>query len=183
MAQMTPWVPSLAPDVTVEPVGTDVLAFDGENLTRLCGSVAVVAGAIDGQRSVDAICHLVTRPTGNVEELLTEVNAALDQLVAHGLVTMRDGDDSRDLQRPDYVGWCEDGDGVVLVDLRTGERHVLDPVGARTWELLIRLGSVAAAIAHLASTYHDTPRLRGELSQFAAELVARGLLQQGRNKK
>ncbi len=178
MAKMTSTILVVASGVTIERVGHDLLAYDGETLTRLSGSAAVVAALVDGFRSesqiVEEVSVSVGRPTPDV---LPEVSSIVGQLVEKGLVTLESIPGPRDFRSPDHVGWCEDGERVVLLDLRNGERHSLDPAGAHAWKLLVTLGSTTGALEHLSTSYPDAPEIASDLAQFAADLVEHGLMQ------
>lgn len=178
MAEMTRRIPRLAPGVSVESTGTDLLAFDGVTLSRLVGSLAVVAGLVDGLRSVKGIAQVVAVSSGRSgEDILWDVVAALDQLASHGLVQLHQSAHQPVVRCAQHVGWCEDGDRAVLVDLRSGERHALDAGGARTWQLLVTLGSTAAVAKRLSASYPDTPGLTEDIAHFTADLLERGLLE------
>ncbi len=161
-------VPHLGPDVVLENVGDDVLAFDGETLTHLTGAAAAVSRAVDGIRSVADL----NRALG------TDVTEALDLLVEHGLVNLEGPSPGRHYRRPDHVGACVDGDRVVLLDLATGDRHVLEGGGSTIWELVTSGLSLSSAIDELEQRLS---RLRGGRGGHPAGRAARGSRTAGGN--
>ena len=165
MAQLN-HVPHLGRGVAVQDVGDDVLAFDGETLTRLAGSAAMVARAVDGIRSLADL----TRDLG------ADVGEAVDLLVDHGLVEVREPAPGQRYRRPDHVGACLDGDRVVLVDLGTGDRHVLEGGGSTVWELVTSGLSVSSAIEEIEQAYPGSGAAE-EATRLVEQLVSFGLLE------
>jgi hypothetical protein len=158
-------VPHLGPDVVLEEVGDDVLAFDGETLTRLTGAAAAVSRAVDGIRSVADL----NRAVG------TDVAEAIDLLVEHGLVELEKPSPGPHYRRPDHVGACIDGERVVLLDLATGDRHVLEGGGSTIWELVTSGHSLSAAITQLEDAYPGSG-VAEEATRLVEQLVGLGLL-------
>ena len=159
-------VPHLGPDVVLEEVGDDVLAFDGETLTRLTGAAAAVSRAVDGIRSVADL----NRALG------TDVTEALDLLVEHGLVDLEGPSPGPHYRRPDHVGACIDGDRVVLLDLATGDRHVLEGGGSTIWDLVTSGHSLSSGHRPSSRAPIRAPESREEATRLVEQLVGLGLL-------
>ena len=120
-----------------------MLAFDGETLTHLAGAAAAVSRAVDGP----------DRWRDLARALGTDVTEALDLLMDHGLVNLEEPSDGRRFRRPNHVGVCIDGDRLVLLDLGTGDRHVLEGGGSTIWELVTSGLSLASAIDELEGVF------------------------------
>jgi hypothetical protein len=163
-------VPGLGPGVALHEVEGEVLVFDGATLSRLTGPPAAVARLVDGSRSVRAIARAAALPVEQVHEEL----ARLSSMAVVGLMSLAPEDGYR---RPDHVGACPDGDQVVLLDLRDGERHVLNPPAAAIWEALMATGSLAAAVAELAEAFPEASGVAGDTARFVTSLESQGLLE------
>lgn len=69
------------------------------------------------------------------------------------------------------------GDGLVLVDTKTGERFGVNDVGARIWSLLQESRDVDGLIQSLEAEYAaPAGRLRADVLAFLSELQAQHLL-------
>lgn len=66
----------------------------------------------------------------------------------------------------------------VLLNLRTGQYHGLNPTGGRMFEVLGECGDLDEAAARLASDFEQPlDAVAGDLRDFCAGLVQRGLLE------
>lgn len=81
-------------------------------------------------------------------------------------------------RRPSYVGAVRDRSQVVLVDLRNGERRVLNPAAATIWETLMATGSVSATVAELEEAFPDASGLADDVTGFVTGLAEQGLIEQ-----
>jgi hypothetical protein len=75
------------------------------------------------------------------------------------------------------VGFCEDGDHVVLMDLRSGLQHVLSASAAEVWWLVLETGTLDEAVATLEESFPGEASVRDEAEAFVRDLVAKGLLE------
>jgi hypothetical protein len=82
-------------------------------------------------------------------------------------------------RRPAYVGIAHDGDQIVLLDLRDGERRVLSPTAAAIWDTLMGAGSLQTTVARLQDEFPDASGLLEDTERFVAGLEAEGLLERG----
>ena len=82
-------------------------------------------------------------------------------------------------RRPAHVGVAHDGDQIVLLDLRDGERRVLSPTAAAIWDTLMAAGSLEATVAWLEDEFPDASGLLEDTERFVAGLEAQGLLERG----
>ncbi|WP_061291731.1 lasso peptide biosynthesis B2 protein [Herbidospora cretacea] len=75
----------------------------------------------------------------------------------------------------------DDERGLVLVDVRSGECHVLNPPGLMTWSVLSTGGSRDDAVTALASRYPAVPgdRLRADVDTLLNDLRQAGLVPGG----
>lgn len=75
------------------------------------------------------------------------------------------------------IAWREvDGD-LVAVDTRTGEYHVLSPVGRSVWESIARGRDLEAAVDAVVSSYRVTrSRALRDTREFVSTLLERGLI-------
>lgn len=165
MAQLN-HVPHLGRGMLVQDVGDDVLAFDGETVTRLTGSAARVARAVDGIRALADL----TRDLGE------DVGEAVDVLIDHGLVDLQEPAPGQRYRRPDHVGACAESGRVVLLDLSTGDRHVLDGGGSTVWELVTSGLSVSSAIDELEQAYPGSGTAE-DATRLIEQLMSSGLLE------
>jgi hypothetical protein len=77
---------------------------------------------------------------------------------------------------PGVVSRVIDGEAV-LVDPKQGMVRVLNPTGARIWELIDGQGTVAGLAAALAEEYGiDSARAQADVLVFCDDLVRRGVL-------
>ena len=77
---------------------------------------------------------------------------------------------------PGIVGQVIDGEAV-LVDPKQGMVRVLNPTGARIWELIDGRGAVADLAATLAAEYGIEPaRTEVDVLSFCEDLLRRGVL-------
>lgn len=166
-------LPRLAAGVTAQDVDGDVLTYDGHTLSRLTGRSATVARLVDGTRSVTAI----VRACGLAE---ADVLEELDGLVTAGVTEPGSPVPDDGFRRPDHVGVCKDGEQVILLDLRDGERHVLSASAAAIWEALMETGSLGSAVAGLEAAYPDAPELGGDVAAFVSGLETQGLVERVR---
>ncbi|WP_062429632.1 lasso peptide biosynthesis B2 protein [Herbidospora daliensis] len=76
---------------------------------------------------------------------------------------------------------ADDERGLVLVDVRTGECHVLNPPGMVTWSVLSSGGTRDDAVSALASRYPAVPgeRLRADVDALLDDLHQVGLVPGG----
>ena len=158
--------------MAAQVIADDVLVLDGQKLSRLTGTPGLVLRSIDGLRSVRAVAEAVAATA-----LQPEVVDAVDGLESAGVLELVDAGDELRYRRPAYVGVCEDGDLLVLLDLRTGDRPVLSDTAAEVWRLLADTGSVAATVAELELDFPDATSLADDTADFVAELLAKGLLE------
>jgi hypothetical protein len=79
---------------------------------------------------------------------------------------------------PDHVVYRSFEAETVLLNLRTGAYHGLNPSGARMFELLRDLGSVELAIREAASEF-DQPLdvIRPDVTDLCSDLAARDLIE------
>ncbi len=164
MADLT-GIPLLVPGVALQDVETDVLAYDGDTLTHLSGATAAVARAVDGVRSVADLAR----------DLDVDAAEAVDLLVGRGLVELGEPSSDQRYRRPDHVGACVDGGRVVLIDLRTGERHVLEAGGSAIWEL-VTCGHTSSSAAAELDRVHPGSGAAHEAIRLVEQLVELGLL-------
>lgn len=83
-----------------------------------------------------------------------------------------------DLRPPPGVLFGEFEGTLIVGNLDTGESIALDPVAAEMWRALVECESRAEALARLAAGFDaDSAKLEADLSAFAADLMARGMLQ------
>jgi hypothetical protein len=144
--------------VDLQDVGDEVLAYDGATLTLLTGAEVAVVRAADGVRRVP---H---------EEMARD-------LEARGILTLSQPPPGERLRRPDHVGFCQDGDHMVLMDVRSGFQHVLSPSAAEAWWLVVETGSLEEAVATLEEAFPGEASVAEETTTFVRDLVARGLLE------
>jgi hypothetical protein len=147
-----------APGVELEDVGEEVLAYDGATLTLLSGAEVAVVRAADG-----------------VSDVL-DVRVARD-LEDRGILTLTEPPTGERFRRPGHVGFCEDGDHVVLMDLRSGLQHVLSESAAEVWWLVLETGTLEDAVATLEESFPGEASVRDEAEAFVRDLVAKGLLE------
>ena len=147
-----------APGVDLQDVGDEVLAYDGATLTLLSGAEVPVVRAADGVRAV------------------LDVGVARG-LEARGILEVAEAPAGVRYRRPDHVGFCEDGEHVVLIHLRTGFQHVLSETAAEVWWLVVETGTVEQAVATLEEAFPEAESLRAETAAFVRDLVAQGLLE------
>jgi hypothetical protein len=164
-------VPRLRPGVAIQVIDDDVLALDGADLYRLVGTHAEVFRRIDGARSVRAVADDTLAATAE------QVVASVDHLVSQGFLELTDEGPEPRYRRPDSVGVGQDGDVLVLLDLRTGGRHVLSPTAAEVWRLMTATASLRATVAELELDFPDTPGLAEDTAAFVEELESQGLLE------
>ena len=80
------------------------------------------------------------------------------------------------IHTPGIVGQVIDGEAV-LVDPKQGMVRVLNPTGARIWELIHGRGTVADLAAALAAEYGIEPaRTQADILSFCEDLLRRGVL-------
>jgi hypothetical protein len=144
--------------VDLQDVGDEVLAYDGATLTLLTGAEVPVVRAADGVRRVPD----------------EEVARSLE---ARGILTLSQPPPGERFRRPDHVGSCEDGDHVVLMDLRSGFQHVLSQSAAEVWWLVVETGTLEDAVATLEEAFPGEASVAAETAAFVRDLVARGLLE------
>ena len=66
----------------------------------------------------------------------------------------------------------------VLLNIRTGHYHGMDPVGGRFFETLIGSSSIAAAATALAGEYEQPQeRIQADMADFCSELLDLGLIE------
>lgn len=79
---------------------------------------------------------------------------------------------------PRHVVHREFADEVVVLDLRTGRYHGLNPTGGRIFELLAKSSSVREAVDALAREYDRPPdELEQHVCDFCADLLRQGLVE------
>jgi hypothetical protein len=81
-------------------------------------------------------------------------------------------------RRPSYVGAVRDHSQVILLDLRDGERRVLNPAAATIWETLMATGSVSATVTELEAAFPDASGLADDVAAFVTGLEEQGLVEQ-----
>ena len=80
------------------------------------------------------------------------------------------------VQSPGIVSRMVDGEAV-LVDPKQGMVRVLNPTGARIWELIDGRQTVAELAAGIAAEYGiETPRAQADTIAFCEDLVRRDVL-------
>ncbi len=81
------------------------------------------------------------------------------------------------LDVPPHVHWKIDKDEVILWHSQADQVYGLKGVAGAMWRALVAYGDLEAAVEYLLSQYDvDEARLRDDLSTFANELLAKGLL-------
>jgi hypothetical protein len=80
---------------------------------------------------------------------------------------------------PDDVVYRSFEAETLLLNLKTGQYHGLNPTGARMLQLLQETtGSVRDAIARLAEEHDvDSDEIAGDIAEFCGELAGRGLIE------
>jgi len=79
---------------------------------------------------------------------------------------------------PEDVLWQQVEDGVILLDLGSGEYHALNETGSRMWIVLAEADDVASALEQLRATYDaDDAILARDLAAFIGELTDSRLLE------
>jgi len=171
-------VPHQAPDTDAVDIEGELLVYDGEVLTLLGGTSALIWQQVDGGRTVGEIADaLADRFPDSSEQVRTEVLGFLAQLLDKGLLETRPSVVGPRYVRPDHVGWVRDGDTCLLIDLDTGTRRALTSSGSRIWELALEQGRLEPVLAALRSEYPDAPEsLPDEVVGLLDELVEAGLL-------
>jgi hypothetical protein len=83
------------------------------------------------------------------------------------------------LRVPPHVVVREFPAETVLLNIRTGQYHGLDPVAGRMLEAIGSTGSLAEALDTLRETFPSVDReiLGADLERFSEDLLARGLLE------
>jgi hypothetical protein len=82
------------------------------------------------------------------------------------------------LRTRDGVAFRIEDDEVLLYDQTTKHLYGLQDVGADMWRALAAYGDLDAAAEHLLGQYEvDEARLRQDLTDFSAQLLARGLFE------
>ena len=147
-----------APGVELEDVGDEVLAWDGATLTLLSGAEVAVVRAADG-----------------VSDVL-DVPVARD-LEDRGILALAEPPPGERFRHPRHVGFCEDGDHLVLMDLSNGFQHVLSESAAQVWWLVLETGTLEEAVATLEESFPGEASVRDEAEAFVRDLVAKGLLE------
>lgn len=83
---------------------------------------------------------------------------------------------------PDHVVYREFAHETVVLNLKTGRYHGLNPSGGRMLEALERTGTIEEALGRLAAEYgRSRDELEGDLRVFCADLLARGLIEVSSN--
>jgi hypothetical protein len=147
-----------APGVELEDLGDEVLAYDGATLTLLSGAEVAVVRAADG-----------------VSDVL-DLPVARD-LEDRGVLTLTEPPPGERFRRPGHVGYCEDGDHVVLMDLRSGFQHVLSESATQVWLLVTETGSLDQAIAELQAAHPEATGITDDVARFVDGLIATKLLE------
>ncbi len=79
---------------------------------------------------------------------------------------------------PDHVVYRPFPHETVVLNLRTGKYHGLDPVGARMFDALERASRVRDAAATIAAVYaRSLDEIERDLSEFCRDLLERGLIE------
>jgi hypothetical protein len=152
------WLARPGSAVELQVVGEEVLTFDGTTLALLAGDPAAAARAAGERRPV-------------------RDRAAVQDLVARGILAIEEPSGDEHFRRPDHIGFCEDGDVLVLMDLRNGFQHVLSETAADVWWLVVDTGTLEGAVSSLEHSFPDATSLRTEAAAFVGDLVAQGLLE------
>ena len=68
---------------------------------------------------------------------------------------------------------------IVLLNIRTGQYHGLDPVAGRMLDAVSTAGNIAGALESLAVVFEgvQAEQLAADLERFCADLLDRGLLE------
>jgi hypothetical protein len=152
------WLARPGSAVELQVVGEEVLTFDGTTLALLAGDPAAAARAAGERRPV-------------------RDRAAVQDLVARGILAIEEPSGDERLRRPDHVGFCEDGDVLVLMDLRNGFQHVLSETAADVWWLVVDTGTLEGALSSLEQSFPQATSLRTEAAAFVRDLVSQELLE------
>jgi hypothetical protein len=147
-----------APGVELEDLGHEVLAWDGATLTLLSGAEVAVVRAADG-----------------VSDVL-DVPVARD-LEDRGILALTEPPPGERFRRPRHVGFCEEGDHLVLMDLRSGFQHVLSASATQIWLLVTETGSLDRSIAELQAEHPAAMGMADVVAGFVDELIASQLLE------
>jgi hypothetical protein len=79
---------------------------------------------------------------------------------------------------PEHVVYRDFASETVLLNIRTGQYHGLNPVAGRMLETLDRVGRFEAAAELLANEFQEsTERIASDLAQLCERLLERGLLE------
>lgn len=85
-------------------------------------------------------------------------------------------------QLPGHVVYRAFVKETVVLNLQTGRYHGLNPSGGRMLDVITKAGSVREAAKTLAEDYQRTvEEIEGDLVEFCADLVERGLIELSRS--
>ena len=106
-----------------------------------------------------------------------DTGAFLATLLGHGLVE-ETGPPALPYFRPPHVGWVDDGDGVLLTDLRTGSAVPLSATASAIWRLLPQVESLEEMATGLSAEFVDMPAdVSASLEALLRQLVQKELLE------
>lgn len=166
-----------APGTQAVAVGDERLVYDGELLTLLTGSSALIWQHVDGVRTVQEIVDELCRRHPDADQVGPDVLTFLAKVAADGLLVTRDGLAGPRYKRPEHVGWVRDGRVCLLVHFESGARRALSASGSRIWELVCEHGALEPVLSALREEYPDAPEgLHDQVLALLEQLVAEDLL-------
>jgi coenzyme PQQ synthesis protein D (PqqD) len=84
----------------------------------------------------------------------------------------------KSIRVPDHVVYRAFPRETVVLNLKTGTYHGLNPVGGRMLDLLERLPTVQAAVAQIAEEYgRPVDEIESDVCELCTELLERGLIE------
>lgn len=170
--------PYPAPAADSIELGEEILVYDGEQLHLLRAEATRIWKRADGQMSAAQIsADCAGGVAGRAEDVHRDVIEFLDRLVEQCLLVTSDAGAGTGYRHPAFVGYVQDGDHVLLVDLRSGRRQALNGTGSLVWKLICQHGDPATVLQLVRAKYAEAPiTLESEVTHLLEQLLAAGLL-------